>query len=170
MIFRLLIWFLFLVGGTVLGVYLDMSLFPNILKNILWHIISFAIGLAILKIVMTISRNTGRTLAKYGREGEVPRMETNRLVKSGIYSCMRHPMHLGLMLFPVAVAFLSGSVSFILFIAPFEIIFMIIMIFSLEEPEAIRKFGQEYINYKKEVPAFNFSKICLKMLFTNVEK
>ena len=170
MIFRLFVWFLFLVGGTILGIYLDMSLFPYMLKNIIWHLVSFVFGFALLKIVMTISRNTGRTLAKYGREGKLPRMETNRLVKSGIYSCMRHPMHLGLMLFPVAVAFLSGSISFILFIAPAEIIFMIIMIFSLEEPEAIRKFGQEYINYKKEVPAFNFSKTCLKMLFKKVEK
>lgn len=43
------------------------------------------------------------------------------------------------------------------------------MIFNLEEKDAIYKFGQNYLNYKKEVSVFNFSKDCLKKLFENIE-
>lgn len=169
MIFRLLVWIVFLVGGALLGIYLDNKLFPGWWHNGYWHIIAFITGLLILKLVMTISRNTGRTLAKYGRRGDIPRLQTNVLVKQGVYSCMRHPMHLGLMLFPVSIAFLTGSLSFILFIAPAEIILMIIMIFTIEERGAIKKFGQEYLQYKREVHAFNFKWKCLRKLFVRVE-
>jgi len=119
---------------------------------------------------MTISKNTGRILAKHGRKGDIPRLETNQLVKQGPYECMRHPMHLGLFLFPLAFAFLSGSVSFIIFIAPLEILIMLIMIFTIEEPEAIRKFGKQYLEYKQQVPMFSFHIKCLKILFKPVYK
>ncbi|MCF6183023.1 MAG: isoprenylcysteine carboxylmethyltransferase family protein [Bacteroidales bacterium] len=170
MYFRLAIWFIFIFGGIFGGIYFDNILFPGIHKNIILHIIFFIIGAILMFIVMKISKNTGRTLAKYGRKGDVDRMDTNVLVKEGIYSYMRHPMHLGLMIFPLSFAFLSGIISFIVFIAPLEIILMLIMIFMIEEPEAIRKFGDDYRNYKRKVPAFCFRFSCIKKLFKNVEK
>ncbi len=170
MIFRLIIWVLFIFGGLTLGIVLDLRYFPKIWHLWQWHLVSFLWGIFLLRIVVTISRNTGRILAKYGRKGELPRMETNQLVEDGPYGCMRHPMHLGLFLFPLAFAFLSGSLSFILIIAPSEIILMLIMIFVIEEPEAIRKFGNQYLEYRKKVPAFSFRWLCLKMLMKTVSK
>ena len=170
MIFRLTVWILMLFGGIIGGYYLDGLLFPNIHSNIFFHIISFIIGIFIMFLVIRISKNTGRTLAKYGRKGELKRMETNVLVKEGIYKYMRHPMHLGLFLFPVAFAFLSGSPAFILIISPVEIIFMLIMIKLLEEPEAIGKFGDEYRKYMKQVPGFCLKIKCLKELLKSVPK
>ncbi len=167
MIGRLLIWFIFIFGGLYLGIYLDLNYFTTFWYSWVWHLISFLVGIFVLKLVLTISKNTGRTLAKFGRKGKLKRMQTNQLVKEGIYSHMRHPMHLGLFLFPMAFAFLSGSITFILIIAPIEIILMLIMIFTIEEPEAIKKFGQDYLNYKKEIPAFSFSKKSIQELFTN---
>ncbi len=169
MIFRITVWVIFLFGGTAAGIIWDINIFPATWHNWIWHIISFFIGLLLLITTMKISKNTGRTLAKYGREGKVKRMDTNRLVKTGVYKCMRHPMHLGLFLFPFAFAFLSGSLTFILFIAPIEVVFMIIMVLTLEEKEAIHKFGNNYIEYKKEVPAFNLSRKCLKELLKTVK-
>ena len=170
MIFRFSIWFILLFGGIAGGYYLDSILFSEIQKNIIFHIICFFIGVFLLFLVIKISKNTGRTLAKYGRKGKLKRMETNILVREGVYKYMRHPMHLGLMLFPVSFAFLSGSPSFILIIAPVEILFMLIMIKFLEEPEAIRKFGDEYLEYKKQVPGFCFRIHCLKALLKTVPK
>ena len=167
---RMIIWTIFIVGGAVAGFFLDGMLFEGIQKNICFHIISFILGLAMLRIVILISRNTGRKLAKYGRKGELPRMQTNVLVTNGVYKYMRHPMHLGLFFFPLSFALLIGSPSFILIIAPIEIIFMIIMIKLIEEPQAIAKFGEEYREYMKNVPAFCFKIECLKMLFKQVER
>ena len=170
MIFRLTVWLLFLVGGGILGFYLDNKYFEIISTDIVFHAISFVFGFAVLLLTLRISRNTGRTLAKFGRKGDLPRMDTNQFVNQGMYKYMRHPMHLGLMLFPVAVALLLGSVSFILFIAPAEIILMLIMIRLIEEPEAIRKFGDDYRTYAKYTPGFCFKKRCLKALLKKVER
>ena len=170
MIFRLTVWLLFLVGGGFLGYYLDNKYFEIISTDIVFHAISFVFGFAVLLLTLRISRNTGRTLAKFGREGDLPRMDTNRFVNQGMYKYMRHPMHLGLMLFPVSVALLLGSVSFILFIAPAEIILMLMMIRLIEEPEAIRKFGDDYRTYAKYTSPFCFKKRCLKALLKRVEK
>ncbi len=157
-------------GGAVLGFYLDRSQFPHIHSNIIFHGLSTAFGILMLALVMRISKNTGRALAKYGRQGNLKRMETNVLVSQGVYKYMRHPMHIGLLLFPMSIAFLIGSPSFILLIAPAEIVIMIIMIKYIEEPEVIRKFGKQYLDYKKHVPWFCFRPECLKELVKDVPK
>jgi len=161
---RLLIWIIMIFGGGALGVLLDLRYCKSLFLNPWFHVASFVIGLFIFLLVIRASQNTGRWLHKMGREGNLPRLETNKLVTSGIYARMRHPMHLGLMLAPPAFAFLLGSVSFIILIAPLEIIFIIVMIKLFEEPEAIRKFGQDYINYKNQVPMFSLRWVCLKEL------
>ena len=167
---RIFIWILMIFGGGFLGYYLDSVLFQNIHKNYFYHLISFLIGIFILYLMVSISKNTGRTLARYGREGELKRLQTNMLVDRGVYKYMRHPMHLGLFLFPVGIAFLIGSPSFILIIAPLEIVFMFVMIKLYEEPEAIKKFGKEYVDYMKRTPAFCFKKNCLKELLKEIPK
>ena len=162
---RILIWIIFLFGGGALSIWLDLQLFPHIFLNIYFHLVTFLFGIIILRFVMQASRNTGKTLAKFGREGKVPRLETNTLVTTGIYACMRHPMHFGLLFFPFAFAFILGSPTFILVIYPGELIIMLLLIKFAEEPGAIRKFGDDYKNYMKQVPFFSFKTECLKKLF-----
>jgi len=169
MIFRIIIWLLFLVGGAFLGFYLDKLYFEIFTHDIVFHAISFIFGIALLFLVLRISRNTGRTLAKYGRKGDLPRMETNTFVNKGMYKYMRHPMHLGLMLFPMSIALLLGSVSFILIIAPLEITFILIMIRFIEEPQAIKKFGSDYRTYARYTPGFCLKKRCIRALLNKVD-
>jgi len=156
-------------GGATLGLFLDNHFF-NIHVNIYFHGVSLIIGSLIIALVIRISKNTGRILAKYGRKGNLKRLETNLLVREGAYSHMRHPMHLGLFLFPLSFAFIIGSPSFIILVAPFEMIVMLIMIKVIEEPEAIRKFGDQYLKYKSQTPWFCFKIKCLKELLKDVPK
>jgi len=170
MLLRILVWVIMIVGGSVLSLYLDAILFKNVHTIRVFHSISFVIGLLLLALVIKISRNTGRTLAKYGHRRNLKGWGTNVLVNQGVYKYMRHPMHLGLLFFPLSFAFLIGSPSFILFIAPGEIIFMLIMIKLVEEPEAIRKFGKDYLEYKNQRPWFCFKMDCLKELLKEAPK
>ena len=163
---RMLFWVLLLLGGAALGVWLDLRLFPRLFFNPWWHLASLALGLYLLKLVRRAAATAGRTLARYGREGEIPRLETNRLVRRGPYACMRHPMHLALFFFPLAFALILGSPSFILFVWPLEVLLMLLLIKTIEEPEALEKFGDDYRRYMKEVPGFNLRPDCLKRLFT----
>ncbi len=162
--FRFLIWFVFLFGGAALGIWLDLRWFPELFRSPAFHLATLVPGGFLLWGMMRISRNTGRYLARKGREGEIPRLETNRLVTDGIYGCMRHPMHLGLMLFPWSFAFLTGSVSFLILIAPAETLLILLLIKTVEEPGARKKFGKAYDEYMKKVPMFSLKKECLSQL------
>ncbi len=168
MILRITMWVIMIFGGIAGGYYLDNILFPGIHSCILFHVISFLFGVGTMMLVLKISKNTGRTLAKYGRQGDMERMETNLLVREGAYKFMRHPMHLGLMLFPLSFAFLVGSPSFILIIVPAEIVLMLILIKTVEEKGAIKKFGKDYIDYMEQVPGFCFRPECLKELLKDI--
>ncbi len=162
---RITVWIAMMLGGIIGGLWLDWRRFRKLLLNPLFHVVTLILGVLLLQGLRTSSANTGRMLAQLGKEGEdVPRFETNKLVKSGVYSCMRHPMHLGLLFFPLAVALIIGSPAFIFIIAPLEMLLMIVMIKFIEEPEAIAKFGDEYREYQKQTPMFNFSLNCLKQL------
>lgn len=161
---RIIIWIIMLVGGSAVGLYLDGILFESTYINPGVHFISFIIGALLFAIVVKISKNTGRALSRYGRTGNLKRMETNILVNRGAYKYMRHPMHLGLLLFPLSFAFIIGSPSFILFIAPGEIMFILLMIKLVEEPKTIKKFGKDYMEYKSQRPWFCIKKDCLKEL------
>ena len=169
MAFRVVMWIVMIVGGIIGGYWLDGVLFPGIHSQWLFHILSFIFGLLLLKIVLTISRNTGRTLARLGRRGDIPRMETNVLVTDGLYALMRHPMHLGLLFFPLSIALIVGSPSFILIIAPLEMLLMVVMIKTMEEPEAIAKFGDAYRAYREKVPMFCIRIECIRALLAPVE-
>jgi protein-S-isoprenylcysteine O-methyltransferase Ste14 len=167
---RILIWFILLAGGLIAGPMLDMALFPNLFCSISFHLVSFVFGAILLRLVINGARNTGRQLAHGGRVGDLPRMETNRLVTTGLYRCMRHPMHLALLFFPLALALLEGSPSFIIIIWPMEVLFMLVMIRFVEEPGAKKKFGADYTTYEKEVPMFTLSRSCLQELFLKRSK
>ncbi|MCD6468548.1 MAG: isoprenylcysteine carboxylmethyltransferase family protein [Thermoplasmata archaeon] len=143
---------------------MDYKLFRVLITNPYFHLLTLVFGVPLLYFVLLVSRNTGRFLARMGRVGDLPHMDTNRLVTHGVYSCMRHPMHFGLLFFPLSVALIIGSPFFILIVSPLEMLFMILMIKFFEEPEVIKKFGKEYINYKSKVPMFNLHLSCIYRL------
>ena len=167
-VIRLFLWFLMLVGGAMLGIWLDLQWFRPLVTSWLYHLLTFPIGLFLMTLAFRAAAAGGRELAKEGkRSPDTPRLETDRLVTTGIYAKMRHPMLFGLTLVPLAFALLIGSPSYILLIAPVEMIFIVVMVLTFEEWECRKKFGEAYECYAREVPAVCFKKECLKQLFFN---
>ncbi|NOY23567.1 MAG: isoprenylcysteine carboxylmethyltransferase family protein [Acidobacteria bacterium] len=164
-VLRLFWWVLMIFGGAVLCIYLDVKR-HNLFFSLPFHLTSFFIGLIVTKLAFAAAATGGRELKK-GRSENTPRLETDKIVTTGIYSCMRHPMLFGLTLLPLGWALLLGSPHFIFFLAPVEILTIIVMVFTLEEAECRKKFGAEYLAYKKQVPAVSLRAHCLKWLFTS---
>ncbi len=167
---RIIAWFIMIFVASGIAIALDSVLFPGLLKSLKFHLITLPAGILLMWFVITVSKNTGRTLAKYGRQGDLPRLETNVLVDKGPYAYMRHPMHFGLLFLPVAWGLLIGSPSFLLIIAPLEIIFILLMIKLVEEPEALEKFGDQYVKYMQNRPWFCIKPACIRELLKKVEK
>jgi len=165
-VIRIVIWLLLLIGGAGLSIHFDRIYFPGLWQSPFFHLLCLPAGLLLLTFAFRAAASGGRELARQGREGALPRLETNRLVTSGIYACTRHPMLFGLTLLPLSLALILGSPSFVFIIAPAEALFILLMILTLEEREAIAKFGEAYREYRRTTPLVPRSKSCWKMLFS----
>ena len=154
---RFAVWALMVGGGAVASkAWLD-TLIPVDLNPL----ISVPVGVGLLALIMWAARCTGRWLARYGKAEGAGFGEISRLVREGPYSCMRHPMHLFLSLFPIAVGLIIVSPSMALVLGPAETVLVLLMAVTLDERESTERFGDEYLEYRKEVPAFNLRPSCL---------
>jgi len=76
--------------------------------------------------------------------------EQPRLIDSGVYSWVRHPMYLGILLFCLGFFFISPSLlSFGVWLAFFVLYGKMA---TYEEKNLIRILGEEYVAYQKRVP------------------
>jgi protein-S-isoprenylcysteine O-methyltransferase Ste14 len=161
-VIRIWLWLIMIIGGAIYSIVKDWD--TSLFENIFFHLFTATMGIIVLTLAFRAAANGGRELTK-GRVGDIPRLETNRLVTTGIFSCMRHPMLFGLTLLPIGWALLLGSLTFMTMVAPLEILFIIIMVLIFEEMEVKRKFGKAYGSYTEEVPMVSFHIKCLKELF-----
>ena len=63
-------------------------------------------------------------------------------------------MLLGLFIFLVGLGILFGSLSLIFIFTPLFILINVLYLKAIEEKEMEKKFGREYLEYKKKVPMF----------------
>jgi protein-S-isoprenylcysteine O-methyltransferase Ste14 len=84
----------------------------------------------------------------------VPLSPPPKLITTGLYSWIRNPMALGLLLILEGLGFYFGSLSLIIFFAPLPVVLYALEIKAVEEPELELRFGKEYVEYKKRVPMF----------------
>lgn len=84
----------------------------------------------------------------------VPFCPPAELVNTGPYRYSRNPMVTGLFIQLFGVGIAMGSLSLIFFFTPFFIALNVWELKKVEEPELVRRLGQEYVEYRKRVPMF----------------
>jgi len=84
----------------------------------------------------------------------VPFTPPPKLITTGLYACVRNPMLLGMFIFLFGLGVLFGSLSLIFIFTPLFIAINVLYIKAIEEKEMEKKFGKEYLEYKKRVPMF----------------
>ena len=88
------------------------------------------------------------------RGSPVPLNPPQRLVATGLYSRVRNPMVLGWFIMLFGVGILLNSISLIFIFTPLFLLLNILYLKTVEEKEMEKKFGQEYLKYRKSVPMF----------------
>jgi len=143
-----------------LSIFIPVLAYPILLDGI-WLIGSRIIGAIFLILSMFLASSGGRTLAKFAHKDEHKVFWPDKFSTFGIFSCMRHPMHLGLAIFPVAIALLSG---YILVIATsgWGVVAALWFVIYVEEKDAMEKYGKLYSDYIKNVPPFSIKISCIK--------
>ncbi|UCG10165.1 MAG: isoprenylcysteine carboxylmethyltransferase family protein [Dehalococcoidia bacterium] len=84
----------------------------------------------------------------------VPFNPPPRLVTGGIYSRVRNPMVLGWIIMLIGVGLLLNSISLIFILTPLFMLLNFVYLKTIEEKEMEKKFGEEYLKYKQNVPMF----------------
>ena len=84
----------------------------------------------------------------------VPFNPPPKLITTGLYAYIRNPMLLGMFIFMLGLGVLFGSLSFIFIFTPLFIVINVLYLKAIEEKEMEKKFGRDYLEYKKKVPMF----------------
>ena len=149
--FWFIVWFL---------VFLPAILYPISLTGF-WLTLARIIGIILLVYALFLSSSGGRVLARHAHQDAHETFWPDKFTTFGIFGCMRHSMHLGLAIFPVALALLSGWILPIC-ASGWGVAGAFWFIIQIEEKDAIEKFGNQYFEYMKKVPPFSLSIKCIK--------
>ncbi|MFB3886839.1 MAG: isoprenylcysteine carboxylmethyltransferase family protein [Thermodesulfobacteriota bacterium] len=77
-----------------------------------------------------------------------------RLVTAGPYAYSRNPMTVGIVMLLLGLGVLLGSTSLIFVFTPLFVSLNVLELRVMEEPELEKRFGNEYLEYKRKVPRF----------------
>jgi protein-S-isoprenylcysteine O-methyltransferase Ste14 len=136
----------FILPVTVLIIVPWMIEFDFSIKNI----IAFIFGLVLIFSGLCVMAVTITSFIRIGKGTLAPWFPTKKLIITGIYAYVRNPMILGVLtvLAGESIAFLSYNIfiwAVIFFI--FNTIFFIVY----EEPSLKKRFGDDYLDYKRNV-------------------
>lgn len=111
-------------------------------------IIFLVVGLAFLFIAFSVF-DTSEFLGIEQLDLKENKDKTSKLINSGVYNYVRHPLYTGILFLLLGLCFLF--LSPLIFTFAFVSIFYLPIGIFLEEKKLISEFGQQYVDYKKKV-------------------
>jgi protein-S-isoprenylcysteine O-methyltransferase Ste14 len=116
---------------------------------------SWSLGLSVFMLVIGWLIMFWPVIAFFSTRGTpVPFNPPPKLITTGLYAYVRNPMLLGMFIFMLGLGVLFGSLSFIFIFTPLFIVINALYLKAIEEKEMEKKFGRDYLEYKKKVPMF----------------
>ena len=145
-----LVFFIFVTAVILLGILLDSVFnFPIIFS----YPVNLIIGIPIIIAGALLSWYCIFYFIK-SKGTPVPLNPPPKLVDKGPYAYVRNPMLTGAFAQIFGFGILCNSISLAFIITPLFILFNVIELKKIEEPELEKRLGSDYIEYKKKVPMF----------------
>ena len=134
------------------GHYLEQYILPLPVPRIISNIIAIpSLLFGGFLIVWSLILQYG-----YGKGSGSHMIPTQKLIVFGPYKISRHPMLLGAVFFYLGTGTLLASITTGLYGAIVTAILAYFFARYIEEPVLIKRFGEQYKKYQKEVPAIPF--------------
>jgi len=111
-----------------------------------------ALGLAVYAISLVLRHAAIRTLGRYWSL-QLEIRDSHELVRTGPYRYVRHPAYLAIILEVIAIP-LVGRAYYTLLVSLGAYIPVLLLRWAGEEREMVKKLGEQYASYQREVPAF----------------
>ncbi|MFH1564069.1 MAG: isoprenylcysteine carboxylmethyltransferase family protein [Nitrospirota bacterium] len=143
-------WSYYIMAGSYIFILLSTPVEYLIVKRDINLIITSS-GLIMYTSGLLLRRWAVNTLSEFWSL-HIEIKENHNLIKNGPYKYVRHPNYLATILKGIGFSLIPNSFYILFYVLCIYIPVRIIRIY-LEEKELIKQFGQEYINYKREVPA-----------------
>ncbi len=118
-----------------------------------YNFLSFVIGLVFIISGICLTLFSIASFLR-ARGTPVPVSPPPTLVTSGPYRFARNPMLSGVFIQLFGLGIALGSVSLTLIFTPLFIIINVWELKTVEEPELLKRLGEPYAEYKKQVPMF----------------
>lgn len=133
------------------------GIFPRSMSLILAALFFLAALILIGWSVLTFLRAKGTP---------VPLNPPPRVVTTGPYAYVRNPMLTGVFALLFGIGALLGSFSLLVILTPLFILANVWELKAIEEPELIKRLGQDYVEYRKNTPMFfpRFGKMLIQSL------
>jgi protein-S-isoprenylcysteine O-methyltransferase Ste14 len=148
------------IGVTIFGAFTALFVFSAIIVDRLLHLPGFLpegarlpISIPVMAVGVAITVWSAFHFLKV-KGTPVPFNPPPKVVKTGPYRYARNPMLSGVFLFLFGVGFGVNSVSLVFFFTPLFVLINVWELKEIEEPELIKRLGDEYIEYRKQTPMF----------------
>jgi protein-S-isoprenylcysteine O-methyltransferase Ste14 len=113
--------------------------------------IEFLIGTLFATVGIVILAVTASDLRRFGKGTIAPWNPTRKLVVNGLYLYVRNPMITGVLTALLGESLIFHAISIFVWLIMFFVINNIYFVLS-EEPGLVKRFGAEYLEYKRNVP------------------
>jgi len=120
--------------------------FNSVLSSIM-----LILGILLILLGLFFLIYTNKSFLKIGKGTLAPWDPPKKLVVDGAYRYVRNPMISGVLMIVLGEALIFASIELLLLFILFFAVNHVYFVYS-EEPGLIKRFGDDYIEYKKNVP------------------
>jgi len=148
------------IGVTIFGAFTALFVFAAIWVDRLLNLpsplpegVKFPVSIPVMAVGIAVTAWSGFHFLRV-KGTPVPFNPPPEVVTTGPYRYARNPMLTGVFLFLFGLGIAVDSLSLVLFFTPLFILTNVWELKEIEEPELVKRFGNEYIEYQLRTPMF----------------
>jgi protein-S-isoprenylcysteine O-methyltransferase Ste14 len=148
------------IGVTIFGLFTALFVLASIfvdrilgLPRLLPESVRFPVSIPVIAIGVAVTAWSVFHFLKV-KGTPVPFNPPPEVVRTGPYRYVRNPMLTGVFVLLFGVGFYVNSASLLFFFTPLYILANVWELKKIEEPELIKRLGDEYLKYRRHTPMF----------------
>ena len=148
------------VGVVIFGVFTGLFVFLSLLMD-KWLSTPWPLSSNLSRLMAVLFITIGIGLAAWSashfiklKGTPVPFNPPPKLVVTGPYRFVRNPMLTGVFLFLFGIGFAIKSLTLIVLFTPLYILANAWELKAIEEPELVKRLGEDYVEYRRRTPMF----------------
>jgi protein-S-isoprenylcysteine O-methyltransferase Ste14 len=148
------------IGALIFGLFTALFVFLAVLLDealaLRWPIPSTVSGLVSVPMMAIGVAVTAWSVFHFLKVNgtPVPFNPPPTLVESGPYKYARNPMLTGVFILLFGIGFAIKSLSLVLIFTPLYVLANLWELKEIEEPELVRRLGEDYLSYRERTPMF----------------